>query len=356
VAGASPRGGGGDARRHRTRVVLLGTAGGPSILTNDRFGVSTAVVYEDRVYLVDLGHGAHMRLLDAGLGGNLLARSLTRVRGIFFTHLHSDHIVEWPALYATGASNSSGRGPEPIRVFGPGDRGALPRVFPPDRPAPPVFHPADPTPGLAGMSGYLTQAFAADFNDRARDSNFAGPDSLFELNDIDISPYWTVDPEGVPPRLDAPIPIWDHGDVRIQATLVDHHPTAPSFAFRFDTPDGSVVVSGDTNVNENLIDLAQGADVLVHEVIDPEFVDRLVANFPPEQAEPLRQHLLEAHTTIEQVGRDVAEPAGARTLVLTHFVPADNPARRWRRARFGFSGRLVVGEDLMQLGVGRPNR
>lgn len=65
--------------------------------------------------------------------------------------------------------------------------------------------------------------------------------------------------------------------------MVDHHSMAPSFGFRFDTPDGSIVVSGDTTVSENLIELAQDADILFHEVIDPLFVQRLTAH-PPTRA------------------------------------------------------------------------
>ena len=73
---------------------------------------------------------------------------------------------------------------------------------------------------------------------------------------------------------------------------------------------------------------------------------------PPEVGPALRQHPLMAHTTVEQVGRDVAEPAGAQNLVLTHLVPANAPTRVWQQARRGYSGRLVVGEDLMELRVG----
>ena len=138
----------------------------------------------------------------------------------------------------------------------------------------------------------------------------------------------------------------------MSATLVDHHPTAPAFGFRFDTPDGSVTISGDTGVSQNLIDLAQGTDYLVHEVIDPAWVERLTATLPPEVGGPLGEHLLESHTTIEQVGRDVAEKAGVKNLVLTHLLPGDNPKGRWQPARHGYSGRLVVGEDLMELRVG----
>jgi ribonuclease BN (tRNA processing enzyme) len=94
----------------------------------------------------------------------------------------------------------------------------------------------------------------------------------------------------------------------------------------------------------------------VHEVIDPQFVENLAATLLPAIGGPLKEHLLAAHTSIEQVGRDVAEPAGARNLVLSHFVPANNPVARWRKAQEGYSGKLIVGEDLMDLGVGRKGR
>lgn len=216
---------------------------------------------------------------------------------------------------------------EPIQVFGPGNRGSLPRVFPPGRPAPPVYNPGDPTPGIAGMTGYLRQAFAADFNDRARDSNFASPDALFDVHDIDISGIWAPDPEGIPPRLTAPIQVWQDGDVTITATLVDHRPSARPSATASTPPD-----------------------------IDPQFAEDLAAVLPPEIAQAVKEHPLVSHTTIEQVGRDVAEPAGAKNLVLSHMVPHENPMSRWREAQKGFRGKLIVGEDLMQLGVGAKHR
>lgn len=336
---------------HRSRVVLLGTAGGPRIQGAQRFGVSTAFVYGDDVYLVDLGAGSPMRLISAGLaGGAAVPATLERVRGIFFTHLHSDHTVEWPHLFATGAINRDRRASGPIRVFGPGDRGSLPRVFPTHRPEPEMVSPADPTPGIRGMTGHLRNAFATDFNDRIRDTNMPDPRELFRIEDVHID--WQVDADGIPPRLSEPITVWRDGDVKVTATLVDHRPTAPAFAFRFDTPDGSAVISGDTCVSQNLIDLARGVDVLVHEVIDPQFVDQIVRDMEPDHAAAIREHLLSSHTTIEQVGRDVAEPAGVKTLVLNHLVPADNPTERWQEAARGFSGQLIVGEDLMSIGVG----
>lgn len=337
----------------RTRIVPLGTAGGPTLLDPARAGVSTAIVHADRIYLVDLGLGAYQRLVQSRIARGLANGDLLEnVRGIFFTHLHSDHVADWPALYVTGVSNAIGRTAPPIQVWGPGVRPTLPRVFPPGRPQPPMFEPGDPGPGTVGMTSHLRQAFATDLNDRSRDSALAGPDTLFEVHDIDLAGIWTPDPEGEPPRLSAPIHIWQDDDVTITATLVDHHPTAPAFAYRFDTPDGSIVISGDTTVSKNLIDLAHDTDYLVHEVIDAQFAEQVVAHLPPDKAAPIRAHLLSAHTTIEQVGAQVAQAARAHNLVLTHLVPANNPIARWKLAQQGYSGRLVIGNDLDALNVG----
>lgn len=342
-------------RRARTELVLLGTAGGPVFMSGERRGISTAVVHDGKVYVVDLGHGSPDRLVEAGLGGETLQSALVNVRGIFFTHLHSDHITEWPAVYLTATTNTeNGKSGVPIIVAGPGDRGVLPRVYPEGRAAPPVVNPDDPTPGTKAMTGYLRQAFANDFNDRRRDSGYVDPDSLFDIRDIDISPYWTVDEAGVPPTLPkgTRIPVATDGQVRITGTLVDHHANAPAFGFRIDTPDGSVVISGDTAPSDNLIDLAHKADYLVHEVIDAAWVEEFTSTLPPEVGVPLREHLLAAHTTIEQVG-EVANAAGVKNLVLTHLSPANIAPERFKPARRAFSGRLVVGEDLMRLPVGR---
>jgi ribonuclease BN (tRNA processing enzyme) len=369
VAGALPAAAGGtqgaastltgssrDANRYRTRLALLGVSGGPIILGSEYTGISTAIVYDNKVYVVDLGLGSLGRLADAGLGApDVVNGAFSNIGGIFFTHMHSDHLTDWPAAWAIGPTNNVGRTLPAIQVFGPGNRGTLPRVFPPNRPTPPVINPENPTPGITETTAYLTQAWSNDFNDRVRDSAFT-PESMFALHDIDLTGIWDIDPSGVPPRLTAPIQVWQDGDVKITATLVDHHPTAPAFGYRFDTPDGSIVISGDTAVSQNLIDLARGADYLVHEVIDPAFVDKLVASLPPANQAAVREHLIGAHTTIEQVGRDVAEPAGVKNLVLSHLVPGNNPASAWRKAQKGYSGKLIIGESLMQIGVGKRNR
>lgn len=120
-------------QRDRTRIIPWGTAGGPTILDPARAGTSTAMVYQDQVYLVDLGLGAYQRLVQSGISPEQtsMGETLGAVCGIFFTHVHSDHAADWPALYWTAGSNSVGRTAPPIQVFGPGPRHSLPRVHPP---------------------------------------------------------------------------------------------------------------------------------------------------------------------------------------------------------------------------------
>jgi len=141
---------------------------------------------------------------------------------------------------------------------------------------------------------------------------------------------------------------------------VPHPPVTPSFAYRFDTADRSVVISGDTSSpfakapddkrSDELIRLAAGADVLVHEALYLPAVDRIVASVP--NASTLKQHLIDSHTSAEDCGR-VAQAAGVKTLVLSHFVPADDPAvtdQMWiDAARAHFRGTVVIGKDLMEI-------
>jgi ribonuclease BN (tRNA processing enzyme) len=123
-----------------------------------------------------------------------------------------------------------------------------------------------------------------------------------------------------------------------------------AFAYRFDAPDRSIVISGDTQRSEALVALARGADVLVHEAMIAAGVDRLVANVP--NASDLKRSILSHHTTAEDAGR-VAQAAGVGTLVLSHLVPAEDPTISddvWiEAARRHFRGQVIVGRDLLEV-------
>jgi ribonuclease BN (tRNA processing enzyme) len=138
--------------------------------------------------------------------------------------------------------------------------------------------------------------------------------------------------------------------VKVTAALVNHPPVVPAFAYRFDAPGKSIVISGDTGPSPALVALAKGADLLVHEAMWEPALDSLVGSVP--NATTLKEHLKTSHTTAEECGRIAAE-AGVKTLVLSHFVPGGDPSitdQMWTDAAGRhFRGRIVIGKDLMRL-------
>lgn len=129
------------------------------------------------------------------------------------------------------------------------------------------------------------------------------------------------------------------------ATLVEHPPIAPAFAFRFDTAEGSVTISGDTAPCENLVRLARGTDLLLHEAIDFDWVERAYGSLGTEEAEASMDHHRRSHTSALQA-IDIAERAGAATLALHHLVPGTTPDSVWHAHAGQFSGRFLIPNDL----------
>ena len=108
-------------------AITLGTAGGPRWWAkghpNERCGISTAIVVGEDFYLVDCGHGVGKRIHEAGL-------EFANLRGIFITHLHSDHTVDLASLALFGLYELSSRLGDPVPILGPGDGGLLPLLSP----------------------------------------------------------------------------------------------------------------------------------------------------------------------------------------------------------------------------------
>ncbi len=280
----------------KSRLILLGTSGGPTPKAN-RAGCAQVVVVNDLAYVIDCGNGVARQMILAKL-------KLAMIRNVFLTHHHSDHNADYGNLLLLAwATDLNSR----VDAYGP--------------------------PPLKNM----TRLF-------------------LELNDYDIR-IRMLD-EGRPALQDMIFPhefsagglVMQDENVKVTAALVDHPPVAPAFAYRFDCPDRSIVFSGDTCPSKNLIELARGADILVHEVMHLPSIDVLMATEP--NARTLREHLVASHTTTEQVGR-VATEAGVKTLVLSHLVPGGYPFLTdefWYDAvRPHFSGNLIVGHDLIEL-------
>lgn len=344
------------------RLVLLGTSGG-SMPKATSCGYANAVVVGDAAYLVDAGEGMHRQMWRAGLTAN--ARSATDrplVRAVALTHLHADHLMDLPNLLQGSWPTT------PIDIYGPGPAG--PPYTTHDDPLHPVRFPESPAPGIREVLDHFHRAFAVNINARiigerrhdfldlitVHEIGLAGEGAGRHVDDIAVDVV--VDRAG--PVFDVPAvdpfvvrPEDDHG-VTITATLVQHAPIFPALAYRFDTPSGSVVFSGDTGPCDNVVRLAQGADLLVHEVFDIEFWETRMATHVPNRDHVVAQ-MRRAHTAVDAVG-DIAERAGVGTLVLSHLVPSDggHTTAEWEaRVQPDFpSGKVVCGVDLDEFPIG----
>lgn len=273
------------------KVTLLGTGyPRPRI---DRFGPSTLVEAGKQKLLFDCGRGASIRLYQ-------LNTPFEDVDALFLTHLHSDHIVGLPDLWLTGWI--LGR-KTPLRVWGP--------------------------EGTKAMMTHLEEAYAFDIHVRRDvDEQLTGQGWKVQATDIQ---------EGI---------VYQNEGVKVTAFNVEHGRVKPAFGYRVDYGGHSVVLSGDTHYSENLIKFSQGADVLIHEVLDPERYLATSHIFNREQMQRVMDH----HTTPEQAGR-VFSRVKPRLAVYSHVIPGDVP-HLIAETRKTYSGPLEVGEDLMSIEIG----
>jgi ribonuclease Z len=265
-------------------VTLLGT--GYPRPDAHHAGPATAIVAGDKWFLVDAGRGTTMRVAGTDL-------KYENLRAVFITHLHSDHTAGLPDLFIT--SWQFGRKTTPLPLYGPS--------------------------GTKQLSDAMLQFFAYDIHIR-RDVIEKHPAAGATITTHVVR-------QGV---------VYDDGDVRVTAFEVDHAPVKPAFGYRFDSGGRSIVVSGDTRPNANLIRFAKGADILVQEAYLPEHFDK-VDN--PKVAAKLKAY----HTSAEEAG-EIATAAGVKTLVLTHLIPAGSEKTFAERAAKTFHGKIIVGDDL----------
>jgi ribonuclease BN (tRNA processing enzyme) len=280
----------------RTRLVLLGTAGGPRPTPGFGGKPAQVVIANGVPYVVDCGSGVAQALVQAGV-------RLPQLRHVLITHHHSDHNLDYGNLiYQAWVSGLRTR----VDCWGP--------------------------PPLERMTRLYFELNAYDIDTRIADEGRPDPRPLVRVHEYD-KPGLVLQDE----------------NVKVTAALVEHPPVVPAFAYRFDAADRSIVISGDTTRSDALVELARGADVLVHEVMYLPGIDKLLQRNP--NAARLREHLLASHTTTEDVGR-VAAAAGVKTLVLPHLVPADGevtPEQWTDGVRKHFSGQVILGRDLLEI-------
>ncbi|WP_406141589.1 MBL fold metallo-hydrolase [Streptomyces sp. NBC_01089] len=275
-------------------LILLGTAGGPQP-NSDRSAPAQALVHRGEIIVVDCGSGVARQLTRAGL-------ALRDLRTVLITHQHIDHTADYGNLvllaWTAGLS-------DPVRAYGP--------------------------PPLKAVTADYLAMTRTDV--RHREALGRPPLSgLFDVREV-TGPGVLRDADGL----------------RITAALAEHPPMTPSFAYRFDTAERSVVISGDTAASDRVAELAAGADILVHEAYSPDDL-HLLLRHSNARLDQMRAHFARAHTTAEEAGR-IAARSGVGTLVLSHIIPTTgiDPDVLRRQAGRSFDGEIIVGSDLDRL-------
>ena len=277
-------------------MILLGTGGGPRPRRASS-APAQVIVCNGAAYIVDCGDGVARQLALAGV-------PLASLRHVFLTHHHSDHNADYGNLiWLAWAAGLRSR----VDTWGP--------------------------PPLERMTRLFFEMNAYDIETRIADEGRVPLAPLVHVHEIREG--------GV---------IHQDENVKVTAVVVRHPPVTPAFGYRFDARDRSIVISGDTAPSDDLIRVARGADVLIHDALYPSAVGRLVAGVP--NAPSLERSILSHHTSAEDAGR-IAKAAGVGLLVLSHLVPADDPEvteQMWLdAARKHFSGTVIVGKDLLEL-------
>jgi len=285
-----------------TEIIITGT--GVPHLEPGRAGPGV-LVQHGRVRLqFDAGRATALRLVEAGV-------RVGQLSALFVTHHHSDHLTGLTDVLFARWLEAHGRF-TPLPVIAPNGPATrfLERMMDP------------------WVDDLLVRQEHVDRHDR--------PDP--EVRGFDIA--------------DEPVVVWRHDSgVQVTARSVHHEPVMPAVGYRVDTPDGSVVISGDTMVCDEIAELAAGVDVLVHEAFRREALSPLFEEVPH------LRHIAEYHADTVQLGA-LAQRIGVPRLVLTHLIPAPIEGGTTEHdfiddvRRGGYTGEVTVASDLTRLTIG----
>ena len=294
------------------RVTFLGTAA--SRPTVGRNVSALAVQREGDLILFDCGEGTQRQMMRFGTG--------FAVRAIFVTHMHADHFLGITGLLRT--VGLQGR-EEPLELYGPpGSRPTLElmvRLGAERIPFAVPIRELEPRDSVR-RTGYRIAAFAADHGVRAIGYALVEDDRLGRF-DVDSARALGV-PEG---------PLFGRLH-RGQPVEVDGRVVHPSEVVGPPRPGCRIVYTGDSRPCSSIREIAQGADLLVHD-----------CTFGEEEAERARETY---HATAAGAAR-TARDAGARRLVLTHLSAryADTPRLLEEEAGAVFPGARVAHDGLV---------
>jgi ribonuclease BN (tRNA processing enzyme) len=277
TATPGPRGPGASAGE--TSILVLGV--GTPAMSAERSGTSIGVIVRGTIYIFDAGPGVERRMFEARARVN---NGIQRIGPVFITHLHSDHTLGLPAMLYHVRSPGT-----PFTLYGP--------------------------PGLKNMMTHILAAWQEDRDERVNGLQHSSPVG------------WETDVHEITSGV-----VFKDSNITVKAFEVPHGGWQHALAYRVETPDRSIVISGDTRPTDTIVQACNGCDVLIHEAI-------FEAAVTPE-------YIKEYHTTPAQLG-EIAARAKARMVVIYHHAPATIPASEFVRAvSASYQGPVMFARDL----------
>ncbi|WP_198333226.1 MBL fold metallo-hydrolase [Psychrobacter aquimaris] len=279
------------AANAETRVIMLGT--GTPVPSAERAGSGVAIIYNNEAYLFDMGHGTVQRSIQAWKKMDAPELNPTKIKNVFLTHLHSDHTLDYPELAAT----YWWRRDQQLHAYGP--------------------------TGLQDMTNGYYDMQKMDISLRLNGNTPVRDANMYKVAITEISK------DGI---------IFDKNDVTVEAFTVSHGDIEPAYGYKVTTPDKTIVISGDTTYNENLVKKAENVDILIHEVISHEGWSALDKNWQ-------NYHQL-SHTLTTDLAK-VANKTKPGLLVLTHVLHYGAPIETaYTEISALYDGKVSLANDL----------
>ena len=283
-------------------IITLG-AGTPTP-TPTRFGTSHLVRVGDDLIMFDCGPAATHKLVKAGFFP-------TQVDYLFFTHHHFDHDIDYPCFLLCRWDQSIGK-ENTLQVFGPKLTEKI-------------------TEGILGENGL----FAHDWKARVNHP-------LSQRVHVNRGGSLPRTPPSVAAQDVGPGLVFSGSDWQVTAAPAEHvQPWLDSLAYRLDSLEGSVVVTGDTQPCASVMELAKGADTMLCMCWDDQEVMERNGEFNGQCG------------TLGAA--QLAQDAGVKKLVLVHVGPhlaGHGPMEKGiGDISHIYDGQVVFSEELMRIPV-----
>ena len=310
------------------RVTFLGTSAGVPTRSRNVSCVAFRPAQRGEVWLFDCGEGTQHQLLRSDL-------NISQITRIFITHMHGDHVLGLMGLLATCGMTAHARG---IDIYGPRPIADYVREvsrrtqFQTNYPLEVhevkdglIFEDDEYAVTCAQLKHRL-QAFGYRVTEQDRPGHF------------DVARAQEL---GIPPG-----PLYGKFKRGERVTLDDGRTFDGADFLGPDLKGRVVAYCTDTTYCRSAVELARGADLLIHEATFAQADEGLA--------------IRSTHSTAAMAAR-VASEAGARRLLITHFSPRYFPGNQTepedllREARAVFPA-TEMARDFLSVEVERPER